>query len=408
MTAGTRVGAVVPAAGRGERFGGGTPKALIPLHGRPLLQYSLEVLQSVDEVEMIVVAAPSGAVDAVRRLAQTAGLGKVIAVVAGGADRQASVARGLEALPPGPGLVLVHDGARPFLPPALVRDVVAAAARDGGAVAAVPVDDTIKSGDQGWVETTLDRSRLFRIQTPQAFRRAILEEAHRAAAHEGFHGTDDSALVERMGQRVRLVPGTATNLKVTLPEDLALAEALLRPTPSSAAAPRVGLGFDAHRFASGRPLILGGVEIPAPRGLGGHSDADVVLHAVMDALLGASGCGDIGQHFPPHDPAYAGANSLRLLARVRELIGARGWRAVHIDVAVLAEAPLLAPHVPAMRAAIGGALGLDVDRVNVKATTMEGMGAIGRGEGIAAQAVATVEALSHAAEEGAASGSAGR
>ena len=406
MTPGTRVGAVVPAAGRGERFGRATPKALVPLHGRPLLQYSLDVLQSADEVEMIVVAAPSGAVDAVRSLAHTAGLSKVVAVVAGGADRQASVARGLDALPQGPGLVLVHDGARPFLPPTLVRDVVAAAARDGGAVAAVPVDDTIKSGDRGWVETTLDRSRLFRIQTPQAFRRAILEEAHRAAARDGFHGTDDAALVERMGQRVRLVPGTATNLKVTLPEDLLLAEALMRRTPSSVS-PRVGLGFDAHRFASGRPLILGGVEIPSPRGLGGHSDADVVLHAVMDALLGAAGCGDIGQHFPPHDPAYAGANSLGLLARVLELIGARGWRAVHVDVAVLAESPLLAPHIPAMRAAIGGALGLDVDRVNVKATTMEGMGAIGRGEGIAAQAVATVEALTHSAEGGAASGSAG-
>jgi 2-C-methyl-D-erythritol 4-phosphate cytidylyltransferase / 2-C-methyl-D-erythritol 2,4-cyclodiphosphate synthase len=392
VNADTRAGAVVPAAGRGERFGSDTPKALLSLHGRPLLQYPLEVLQDVDEVETIVVAAPSGAVDAVRRLAASAELSKVVAVVEGGADRQASVRRALEALPPGPGVVLVHDGVRPFLSASLVRDVVAAAVRDGGAVAAVPVDETIKSGHKGWVETTLDRSGLFRIQTPQAFRRTLLEEAHRAAEREGFRGTDDAALVERMGHRVRLVPGTATNLKVTLPEDLALAEALARRTEAPAASPRVGLGFDAHRFVSGRPLILGGVEIPAPRGLGGHSDADVVVHAVMDALLGAAGCGDIGQHFPPHDPAHAGANSLGLLARVRDLLAAAGWRAAHVDVMVLAETPRLASHIPAMRAAIGGVLGLGEGSVNVKATTLEGLGAIGRGEGIAAQAVATLEA----------------
>lgn len=393
MTPGTRVGAVVPAAGRGERFGSDVPKALISLHGRPLLQYALEVLQAVDEVESIAVAAPPGATETVRRLADTARLTKVAAVVPGGADRQASVARALAALPPGPGVVLIHDGVRPFLPASLVRDVVAAAVRDGGAVAAVPVDETIKRGHEGWVAETLDRSRLFRIQTPQAFRREILEEAHRAAAREGFRGTDDAALVERLGHQVRLVQGTATNLKVTLPEDLALAEAWVRPTAAPAAVPRVGIGFDAHRFASGRPLILGGVEIPAPRGLGGHSDADVVVHAIMDALLGAAGCGDIGQHFPPHDAAYARANSLGLLSRVRDLIAARGWRAAHVDVTVLAESPLLAPHIPAMRAAIAGVLGLGDEGVNVKATTLEGMGAIGREEGIAAQAVATLEAL---------------
>ncbi len=393
MKSDARVGAVIPAAGRGERFGSDVPKALIPLHGRPLLQYALEVLQAVDEVETITIAAPSGATEAVRRLVDSAGLSKVAAVVAGGADRQASVARALEALPPGPGVVLIHDGVRPCLPASLVRDVVEAAVRDGGAVAAVPVEETVKRGHEGWVAETLDRSQLFRVQTPQAFRRAILEEAHRAAAREGFRGTDDAALVERLGHRVRLVPGTVANLKVTVPEDLVLAEALLRPTAAPAAATRVGLGFDAHRFASGRPLILGGVEIPAPRGLGGHSDADVVLHAVMDALLGAAGCGDIGQHFPPHDPAYAGANSLGLLSRVRDLLAARGWRAAHVDITVLAETPMLAPHIPAMRMAIAGVLSLGHEGVNVKATTLEGMGAIGREEGIAAQAVASLEAL---------------
>ncbi len=395
MRPGIHAGAVVPAAGRGERFGGDVPKPLISLHGRPLLQYPLEVLQGVDEVDAIVVAVPADAVDAVRRLAETAGLSKVAAVVPGGPDRQASVACGLAALPPGPGVVLVHDGVRPFLSASLVRAVLEAAARDGCATAAVPVEETIKSGHAGWAEETLDRSRLFRIQTPQAFQRALLEEAHREAARQGFRGTDDAVLVERLGRRVRLVPGTATNLKVTVPEDLALAEALLRRAEPPRAAPRVGLGFDAHRFAAGRPLILGGVEIPAPRGLSGHSDADVVVHAVMDALLGGAGCGDIGQHFPPDDPAYAGAHSLALLARVRDLLAARGWRAAHLDVMIMAETPRLAPHIPRMRAAIADVLSLLSENVNVKATTLEGMGAIGREEGIAAQAVATLEAFPH-------------
>ncbi len=399
MTPGVRVGAVVPAAGRGERFGGTVPKSLIRLGGRPLVQYPLEVLERVDEVEAVVVVAPADALGAVWDLVRDAGLRKITAVVPGGADRQASVASGLAALSPGPAVVLVHDGVRPFLSPSLVCAVAEAAARDGCATAAVPVDETIKRAEDGWVLATLDRSRLYRIQTPQAFRRELLEAAHREAVREGFRGTDDASLAERLGHRVRLVPGTPLNLKVTVPEDLELAEAVLRQRESPASAPRVGIGFDAHRFAFGRPLVLGGVEIPWPRGLGGHSDADVILHAVMDALLGAAGCGDIGRHFPSDDPAYAGASSLGLLGRVRDLLAARGLRAAHVDVTVMAEAPRLAPYAPAMRAAIAGVLEVGEDRVNVKATTLEGMGAIGREEGIAAQAVASLEARQGPADE---------
>lgn len=393
MIAGNRVGAVVPAAGRGERFGGAVPKSLIPLRGRPLVIYPLEILDHMDEVEAIVVVAPPGAEHSIQALARTAGLRKVTAVVPGGADRQASVACGLAALPAGPEIVVVHDGVRPFLSPSMVRAVAEAAAHDGCATAAVPMDETVKQGESGWVRATLDRSGLYRVQTPQAFRRALLEQAHREAAREGFRGTDDAALVERLGHRVRLVPGTALNLKVTVPDDLALADAVLGRRDAPSPAPRIGIGFDAHRFASGRRLVLGGVEVPAPRGLAGHSDADVIVHAVMDALLGAAGMGDIGAHFPPGDPAYAGASSLALLARVRDLLAARGWRAAHVDVMVMAEAPQLAPYVPAMRAAIAGVLGQGEDGVNIKATTLEGMGAIGRQEGIAAQAVATLETL---------------
>jgi len=370
------------------------PKSLVPLHGRPLVQYALDAVHQVEEIVSIVVVGPAYALDAMRDLVTNARLGKVTAVVSGGADRQASVARGLEALPATADLVLVHDGARPCATPALVRAVAAAAATSGAATAAVPVEETVKRGQDGWVASTLDRSHLYRIQTPQAFRRTLLEQAHRDAARVGFHGTDDAVLVERLGHPVRLVAGEPANLKVTVPEDLAVAEALLRPAGAPAAIARVGLGFDVHRFAEGRPLILGGVEIPWPRGLAGWSDADVVVHAIMDALLGAASCGDIGQHFPPGDPAYARADSLGLLGRVRDLLATRGWRAAHIDVVVMVEAPRLAPHMPAMRALIAGVLGLDEDAVNLKATTLEGMGALGREEGIAAQAVATLASLS--------------
>ena len=394
MNPALHVAAVVPAAGQGERLGKDVPKCLVPLRGRPLVQYALEVLQQVAEIEAIVVVAPRGAVDVVQHLAARAGLTKVAAVVPGGADRQASVACGLAALPPGPDMVLVHDAARPFLSPALVRAVAAAAACEGSAIAALPVRETIKSGDGEWVVSTIDRTGLYSVQTPQAFRRALLVDAHRAAEREGFRGTDDAALVERLGHPVKLVPGSPQNVKVTVPEDLALAEAMLRQGGTASGAVRVGVGFDAHRFAAGRPLMLGGVEVPAPRGLLGHSDADVVVHAVMDALLGAAGCGDIGQHFPPDDPAYEGAQSLALLGQVRDLLARRGWRAAHVDIVVLAEAPRLSPYVSAMRAAMAGALHVSEGQVNVKATTVEGMGALGREEGIAAQAVATLEAAS--------------
>ena len=390
MTSEIHAAAVIPAAGRGERLGAALPKSLTLLGGRPLVQHTLETLQAVPAVKAVVVAAPPGSVALLRDLAAEARLTKVIAVVPGGEDRQASVAAGLAALPPEPDVVLVHDGARPFLSPRLVHDVLQAAKRDGSATAALPVGDTIKRGSDGWVRETLDRASLHRIQTPQAFRRQLLEHAHELAARDGFRGTDDAVLVERTGHPVRLVPGDPTNIKVTVPEDLALAEAILQRARSGETAPRVGIGFDIHRFGAARPLVLGGVEVARDRGLAGHSDADVVVHAVMDALLGAAGCDDIGHHFPPTDPAYAGADSLGLMARVREIIERRGWQPAHVDVVVMAESPRLAPHVPAMRAAMAEVLGLGAESVNVKATTMERLGAIGREEGIAAHAVASV------------------
>ena len=392
MSPEARAAAVVPAAGRGERLGGGTPKPFVMLRGRPLLQYALITLQQIPQIEAIAVAVAGDVMPRAREIVRRARLSKV-AVVPGGPDRQASVKCGLDALPPGPDLVLVHDGARPLLSPALASAVLAAAARHGAATAALPVSETVKRGEDGWVRETLDRGSLHRIQTPQAFHRALLVRAHEVARRQGFRGTDDAILVERLGDPVRLVAGDPANLKVTVPEDLTLAEALLAHGDARPQPPRVGIGFDAHRFTPGRRLMLGGVEIAFTRGLLGHSDADVVVHAVMDALLGAAGCGDIGRHFPPTDPAYRDACSLDLLAQVCDLLAGQGWRPAYVDVVVMAEAPHLAPYVSRMQGAMSSVLGLPIGSVNIKATTLEGMGPIGREEGIAAQAVATLEAL---------------
>jgi len=392
VNAAARAAAVVPAAGRGERLGGDTAKPFVMLCGRPLLQYALTALEQVPQIETVAVVVAVDAVPRAREIVRRTRL-RNVTIVTGGPDRQASVKRGLDALPPGPDLVLVHDGARPLLSPALASAVLSAAERDGAATAALPVSETVKRGEDGWVRETLDRGSLHRIQTPQAFKRALLLRAHDAAMQEGFRGTDDAMLVERLGERVRLVAGDPSNLKVTVPEDLALAEALLARKDALTRPPRVGIGFDAHRFGPGGRLVLGGVEIPFTRGLLGHSDADVVVHAVMDALLGAAGCGDIGRHFPPTDSAYRGARSLDLLARVCDLLAGQGWRPAYVDVVVMAEAPHLTPHVSRMQAAMSPVLGLATGSINIKATTLEGMGPIGREEGIAAQAVATLEAV---------------
>jgi 2-C-methyl-D-erythritol 2,4-cyclodiphosphate synthase len=283
------------------------------------------------------------------------------------------------------GWVVVHDVARPFAPAELIRRVLQAARETGAALAAVPVVDTLKEGVET-VRCTVPREGMWQAQTPQAFRRDLLEEAHRRARDEGYLGTDDSVLVERMGHPVRLVPSSRHNLKITVREDLELAESLIRGRWGM----RVGMGLDIHPLSAGRSLVLAGVEVPSPVGLVGHSDGDVICHAVMDALLGAAGERDIGFWFPPSDPRFRGARSLDLLRQVVARLGERGFVPLSADVTVVAEEPVLAPFIPAMKASLAAALGVDEGTVAVKATTAEGLGALGRGEGMAAWAVCTV------------------
>lgn len=359
-----------------------------PVGGRPLLAWTLEVFQRHELVDCIVVATAPGEISRCwEEIIYPYGIDKVVAVVAGGAERQESVCRALVHLPPACKTVAVHDGARPFLRLEVLTRCIEVAEREGAAVAAVPVVDTIKvAGEGGYVERTLPRDCLWAAQTPQVFARELLVSACQLAEREGLTVTDDSTLVERAGHAVRLVPGDADNFKVTTPADLLRA----RVMAGSSGWPRVGIGYDVHRLVPGRPLVLGGVEVPSEVGLEGHSDADVLLHAIMDALLGAAAAGDIGYHFPPGDPQYAGASSLSLLRRVVQILAGRGYRPLQVDGVVVAEKPVLRPFIPGMQAAVAKALEIPPVQVGIKASTNEGLGFIGAGEGMAAWAVATI------------------
>ena len=372
--------ALVVAAGRGARFGG--PKQYASLAGLPVLRWSLAAFArhpGVDEVRAVI--HPD---DAAPYASAASGLA-LGAPIAGGATRQDSVRRGLEALAATPPeRVLIHDGARPLVATATIDAVLGALASEEGAVPALPVEDTLKrSADGARIEATAPREGLWRAQTPQGFRFAGILAAHRAAA--GLALTDDAAVAERAGLAVALVAGDAGNLKITTADDLARAAALL-----GAGETRTGTGFDVHRFGPGDHVMLCGVRIPHAAGLAGHSDADVALHALTDALLGAIGDGDIGAHFPPSDPRWRGADSALFLADAARRVRERGFALVNLDVTLICEAPRVAPHREAMRERLAAILGIGVERCSVKATTTEGLGFTGRGEGIAAQAVASV------------------
>ena len=377
--------ALVVAAGRGERFGTGRPKQYRSLAGQPLIRYSLAALAGHPGIAAVRAVIRRDDLPHYERAAEGLDL---LEPVGGGASRQDSVRRGLESLLDlGPERVLIHDGARPLLPRPVIDRVLAGLDEDIGAVAALPVTDTLKRAGSGRVTGTVARKDLWRAQTPQGFHFEAILEAHRAAA--GTELTDDAAVAEQAGLPVRLVAGAHENIKVTGPEDLARAEALLAAA-GGAWDSRVGSGFDVHRFGPGDHVTLCGIDVPHDWGLLGHSDADVALHALTDALLGALAAGDIGQHFPPSDPRWRDADSAVFLRHARDLVAERGGRIVNVDVTLICEAPKLAPYRDAMSGRVAELLDIEAHRVGVKATTTEGLGFTGRGEGIAAQAVATV------------------
>ena len=381
------VAVVVVAAGRGSRVGGDLPKQFRPIGGEPMIRRSLSMLVEHPEVGAV---QPVIHPEDVTMFQSSAAELPLLPHVFGGRTRQSSVRAGLEALVPHkPDIVLIHDAARPFTSSALVSRAIAAAERTGAAIPALPVTDTIKTVDaEGCVGKTLDRNALRLVQTPQSFAFPTLLDAHRRAAAAGRDDfTDDAALAEWAGLKVSVFAGEPGNIKITNPDDFARAEATQFAALGDI---RTGADIDVHAFGPGDHVTLGGVRVPHVEALTGHSDADVVLHALTDAVLGALADGDIGVHFPPSDPQWRGASSDRFFTFALERLAKRGGRIGHIDINVVCEAPRIGPHRDAMRTNIARLAGIVASRVAVKATTSEKLGFTGRGEGIVAYATVTV------------------
>lgn len=391
------VTAIIAAGGRGARLGAAGPKQLLAVGGRPILERSVRAFLEHPGIDEVLVALPPSLVADPPAYLRSSG--KPLRIVAGGERRQDSVANACREIAAGSDLIVIHDAARPFASADLITRTIAAAAESGAALAAVAPRDTVKrasgpaeAGHYRIVAETLLRDTIFLAQTPQAFRRDVLQAALALSEREGLDATDEAALVERSGHPVRLVEGEATNIKITTPEDLPMAEAIARGA-APARTGRAGTGYDLHRLVEGRPLILGGVTIPFGKGLLGHSDADAVCHAITDAVLGAAAAGDIGRHFPDTDPVWKGASSIDLLQRAAAIVRGLGLEVGNVDASVIAERPTLAPYVDAMRANIAAALGIAVECVSVKGKTNEGVGELGRGEAIAVHAIALIRAM---------------
>ena len=375
MYKGRKVTAVVTAAGSGRRMGTPLPKQFLKIGGKTVLEKAVEPFEASEHVDEIIVVGSSEFLELCTGLCRQ--FSKFSRAVAGGKERQDSVRNALNLVEDG--YVLIHDGARPYVDMETIMRVLEAAAGTGAAVAAVPVKDTVRQtrGGDNTDSITLPRDRLYSVQTPQGFDVALIREAYAAAEAEGFLGTDDGGLAERAGHPVTIVEGSYRNIKITTQEDLPMDT-------------RIGTGFDVHRLTEGRKLILCGIEIPFEKGLLGHSDADVAVHALMDAMLGAAAMGDIGRHFPDTDDAYKGISSMILLQKVRELIEQEGFRLGNADITIMAQRPKLSPYIEKMRTNIAAVLGMDAGSINVKATTTEKLGFVGRQEGIAAEAVCTI------------------
>jgi len=370
--------ALIVAAGKGERAGGGVPKQYRMLGSKPVLAHAFDTLASHPAIDGVLVVVAHGDETHARA---AIGARQPLALVPGGATRRQSVLNGLESIGSAD-RILIHDAARPLVPAAVVDRLLAALADAPGAVPVLPIADTVaQAGEE--LGAVVDRASLLRVQTPQAFRFDDVLAAHRTWI--GEEPTDDAQMVRTAGHIVATVTGDSMLDKITVPEDFAVMEARLGTRSI-----RTGLGFDVHRLADGEELWLGGIRVPHAQGLLGHSDADVALHALTDAILGTIAAGDIGQHFPPSDPQWRGAPSSRFLEHAAALVQSAGGRIEHVDLTIICEAPKIGPHRDAIRARIGDLLRLSLERVSVKATTTERLGFTGRGEGIAAQAVATV------------------
>jgi 2-C-methyl-D-erythritol 4-phosphate cytidylyltransferase / 2-C-methyl-D-erythritol 2,4-cyclodiphosphate synthase len=383
------VSAIIAAAGAGRRLGSATPKQMLELGGRSMLAHSVAAFDAHPQVAEVIVVLPENLAGA-GSIADAMMTSRPLRVVPGGLRRQDSVANAFDRVSPSADIVLVHDAARPFVTPAVIGRTIDAASRHGAAVAAVAAPDTVKrvsrTLDGMFVVDTIPRETVYLAQTPQGFRREVLAAAV-AVGRSGVEATDEAALAERAGYQVHIVEGDPGNVKITTEQDL---EDARRRVSGPLRTGRAGTGYDLHCLVPGRPLVIGGVTLPSEVGALGHSDADVVCHAATDAILGAACLGDIGLHFPNTDPRWQDASSIDLLERAAALVVEHGFEIGNLDVTVILEQPKIKDHVEQMRARVAGALGVDASRVSIKGKTNEGVDAVGRGEAIAAHAIAMV------------------
>jgi 2-C-methyl-D-erythritol 4-phosphate cytidylyltransferase / 2-C-methyl-D-erythritol 2,4-cyclodiphosphate synthase len=376
--------ALIPAAGRGLRFGSSENKVFTKIAGKPILAHTIAAFQKCDSVDEIVLVVGEDDIEAAEELISRYNFGKVSSIVIGGANRQDSVRVGLEHI--SGNLVAIHDGARPLVDLDIIKRSFDIASKKGACIAAVPVVDTIKSADvNGLITSTIDRSEHWHIQTPQTFKTELIKAAHKWAFGNNIYTTDDAALVETYGKEVYITLGSYKNIKITNPEDAVFASGVLGGPQI-----RTGIGIDIHKLAPNIKLILGGVEIPFNRGLIGHSDADVLIHSIMDGCLGAANLGDIGKHFPDTDLKYKDISSLELLKHVSQLLITSGWQIGNIDVMLLCERPKIAQFIPQMQQNIASALNTDPNNISIKATTAEGLGFVGVGDGVVCYATVLI------------------
>lgn len=371
-----KIAVIIAAGGSGTRLGYSKPKQFINIGQTPMLVKTTEVFCKSSLIDGICIVTNKEWLNTTKKLFEDKKFEKVIGIISGGKERQDSVAAGLRSLAvtiPDYDYVLIHDGARPYITEKVIENTLEKTITVGAAVAAVPVKDTIRQGGM-----TLERKEMYAVQTPQGFKRDIIEKAYIKAFSDGYYGTDDGILAERMGVAVAIAEGDYRNIKITTKEDLPMER-------------RIGIGYDVHRLVPNRELILGGVNIPFEKGLLGHSDADVLIHAIMDSILGAAALGDIGRHFPDTDEKYKGISSIELLKQVGNILDHNGFKIGNIDAVVMAQKPKIAPYVETMRKNIANALRIDVTKISIKGTTTEKLGFVGREEGIAAEAVCMIE-----------------
>ena len=381
--------AIILAAGIGKRMGTGISKQYLEIGEKPILVHTLEKFEKASSVINIIIVVSKADIEYVQNISGKYEISKVTNITVGGRERQDSVKNGLRCLDDDTKIVMIHDGVRPFVSTEYIDLLIRHVEEKGAIIPGVPVNDTVKSVDyDGRVSETLDRSTLWLTQTPQVYLRNIICNAYEQAYRDGFYGTDDAALVERIGVPVVMMPGSKQNIKITTPEDLDMGAYILKQKSTII---KVGIGYDSHRLVKGRALILGGVEIPNDLGLLGHSDADVLLHAICDAILGALGDGDIGKHFPDTDTTYKDISSLKILQMVKERATAKRFSVSNVDATVIMEKPKLRSYITKMIHNISNILEIDSGMVNIKASTNEGMGFVGRNEGIAVFSVVSLQ-----------------